>query len=89
MLYSGYTFAELRRLAAADPEARKLLALTDILIDGPFLLEQRDINLVFRGSANQRIIDLPRSLREGRVYELKLGRDAAARGFAPRPSIPA
>jgi len=76
MLYSGYTFEQLRAMAAGDPEVGKLLKLTDILIDGPFLAGQRNIDLVFRGSANQRVIDLPRSLAAGRVYELKLGRDA-------------
>ena len=76
LLYSGYTFEQLRCMAASDLAVKDLLELTDILIDGPFLLEQRDIDLVFRGSANQRIIDVPRSLAAGSVYELKLGRDA-------------
>ena len=42
-----------------------LLDATDVLVDGPFLLEQKDIRLRFRGSANQRILDVPRSLAAG------------------------
>lgn len=76
LLYSGYTYEQLRELAAVDAAVAALLQATDILIDGPFVLEQRNIDLTFRGSANQRIIDLPRSMQEGRVCELKLGREA-------------
>ena len=46
-----------------------LLAVTDVLIDGPFLLEQRDISLAFRGSGNQRLLDVPASLRTGKAVE--------------------
>ncbi len=76
LLYSGYTFEQLPELAAQQPALPKLLKLIDILIDGPFLLAERNIDLVFRGSANQRILDLPRSLTLGRPCELKLGREA-------------
>ena len=44
---------------------RKLLEQLDILVDGPFILEKKDILLSFRGSGNQRILDVPASLREG------------------------
>ena len=44
---------------------RELLSMLDVLVDGPFLLEQKDIRLRFRGSANQRILDVPRSLAAG------------------------
>ena len=49
-LYSGYTYE-----ALLDKE---ILTLADVLVDGPFLLEQKDAGLAFRGSRNQRIIDL-------------------------------
>ena len=42
-----------------------MLSLLDVLVDGPFLLEQTDIRLRFRGIANQRILDVPRSLAAG------------------------
>ncbi len=44
----------------------KLLAQTDILIDGPFLAGEKDLTLRFRGSRNQRVIDMNQTRREGR-----------------------
>ena len=67
MVYSGYTFEQLMERAKSDPATDALLRQTDILIDGPFLLEQRNLELKFRGSDNQRVIDVPRSLAEGRI----------------------
>ena len=49
-LYSGYTYETLRD--------KEILTLADVLVDGPFLLELKDAGLAFRGSRNQRIIDL-------------------------------
>lgn len=54
--YTGYTYEELR--AMADPAVQDLLAVTDILIDGPFIQGERDLTLPFRGSRNQRVIYL-------------------------------
>lgn len=54
--YTGYTYEEL--LERNLPGGKDLLDATDILIDGPFIEEQKDISLPFRGSKNQRIIDL-------------------------------
>lgn len=64
--YSGYTLEELEKMGEADPAVARLLDLCDILIDGPYLEERRDLTLRFRGSANQRIIDL----REERARRL-------------------
>ena len=55
-----------------DPDVQALLGETDVLVDGPFLLEQRDLTLTFRGSANQRLIDVKESQRQGRAVELRL-----------------
>ena len=52
---------------ACTPITRELLSLIDVLVDGPFILEQKDISLRFRGSANQRIIDVPKTLASGEV----------------------
>ena len=65
MVYTGYTVEQLTQKAASDPATAALLAQTDILIDGPFILEQRNLELKFRGSDNQRVIDVPASLRQG------------------------
>lgn len=61
--YSGWTLEEL--LQDTRPGVRELLELADVLVDGPFLLEQRSLTLKWRGSANQRVLDLPRSLAAG------------------------
>lgn len=50
--YSGYTFEQL----CAVPEKRRLLEACDVLVDGPFLLEERSLDLRFRGSKNQRVL---------------------------------
>ncbi len=57
--WSGYTWEELRQDSADKLE---LLSLIDILIDGRFLETEKDLTLQFRGSSNQRIIDVPQSL---------------------------
>ena len=62
--FSGYTIEEL--LAGTDAQ-RKLLALLDVLVDGRFIAEERTLELSFRGSSNQRIIDVGRSLASGRA----------------------
>lgn len=52
--WTGFTIEEIR----ADERLAQLLPYLDVLVDGPFILEQRDITLLFRGSPNQRIIYL-------------------------------
>lgn len=58
-VWSGYTYEEILE----DSKLSKLLPLIDILVDGRFILEQRDLTLNYRGSRNQRIIDVQRSLK--------------------------
>lgn len=55
-IYSGYTLEQLQN--STDNYVRQLLSYCDVLVDGPFKLEQRDLSLPFRGSKNQRIIHL-------------------------------
>ena len=69
--YSGYTFEQ---LLAGTPAQRQLLETLDVLIDGPFLLEERSLELSFRGSRNQRILDVPKSLASGKAVEISAGR---------------
>ncbi len=61
--YSGWTFEQLLEKGKDDPQILRLLSNIDILIDGPFILAQRDLSLLFRGSTNQRILDVPASLK--------------------------
>ena len=63
--YSGYTFEELME----KPEAVELLRHVDVLVDGPFILAQRTLDAKWRGSKNQRLIDVPASLNSGRAVE--------------------
>ncbi|MFZ5592139.1 MAG: anaerobic ribonucleoside-triphosphate reductase activating protein [Bacillota bacterium] len=70
MTYSGYTWEELMELAGQRPAVAELLQQTDYLVDGPFMLARRALDLPFRGSSNQRIIDVPASLRAGRVVQV-------------------
>lgn len=63
--YSGYTFEELMGNSRATTEITKdMLSLIDVLVDGEFVLELKDISLKFRGSSNQRILDVKKSLEK-------------------------
>lgn len=79
--YSGYLFEELHAMAARDKGVKDLLAVTDILVDGPYRIGLRDTSLAFRGSSNQRLIDVPRSLLAGQAV-LWEGTDAGEQLFA-------
>ncbi|MBB1080032.1 anaerobic ribonucleoside-triphosphate reductase activating protein [Limosilactobacillus sp. STM2_1] len=62
--WSGYTWEELMK---ESDDKLELLHYLDILVDGRFLLAKKDLTLQFRGSSNQRIIDVPKSLQQGKV----------------------
>jgi anaerobic ribonucleoside-triphosphate reductase activating protein len=61
--YSGYTWEEIQR----NREMMRLLKQIDVLVDGPYIESQRHLELVFKGSLNQRIIDVVNSLKSGRI----------------------
>lgn len=67
--FSGYLFdRDILAGRLGDPEVTKeFVSYLDVLVDGPFVEEKKDLSLRFRGSANQRIIDVPASLRQGEV----------------------
>ena len=69
--YSGYTFEQLLR---GTPEQRELLDTIDVLIDGPFVQAEKSLELAFRGSRNQRILDVPKSLLAGKAVGITSGR---------------
>ena len=69
-VYSGYTLDQLEAMHNEDVNA--LLDLTDVLIDGRFVLEERDLTLTFRGSRNQRVIDMNLTRQEGHIVEKEL-----------------
>ena len=66
-VFSGYTLEELQDMAVQRADVRELLELTDILIDGPFINELRDLTLQFRGSSNQRVIDMNETRKTGEL----------------------
>ena len=63
-VYTGYTFEQ---LLCGSEDQQALLREADVLIDGPFLLAQRSLDLNFRGSANQRVLNVRESLAAGRA----------------------
>ena len=68
--FAGYTFEELLR----SPAHRCLLETIDVLIDGPYLEAQRSLELNFRGSRNQRILNVPASLDTGKAVAVASSR---------------
>lgn len=65
-LWSGHTWEQLMERKS------ELVPLCDVLVDGPFIEAQKDLTLPFRGSSNQRIIDVKKSLESGKVVEMAL-----------------
>lgn len=63
--FTGYTLEQLWQMNNEDVNA--LLAQTDVLIDGPFIADKKDISLRFRGSSNQRVIDMNETRKVGQI----------------------
>lgn len=61
--YTGFLFEEV----AADAEMSRLLPYLEVLVDGPFVIAEKNLDLYFKGSNNQRLIDVQRTLAEGRI----------------------
>lgn len=67
-IYSGYTFEQIMK----DQKKKELLGMCHVLVDGLFINELKDLKLKFRGSSNQRIIDIGKSIEQGKpvLYEI-------------------
>lgn len=65
MIYTGYLYEKL--LEMKDPAVSRLLELADLLVDGPFVLAEKNLTLSFRGSENQRVIDIGKTRDAGTV----------------------
>jgi len=63
--YTGFLFEDV----VNDEKMSKILPYLEVLVDGPFMLAERNINLLFRGSNNQRLVDVQKSLQVGKVVE--------------------
>lgn len=65
--YTGFLYEEV----LADPVMSQMLPYLEVLVDGPFIESQRNLDLMFRGSNNQRLVDVQASLKAGRVVEFQ------------------
>ncbi len=65
--YTGYTFEQLLKMSETKSSILELLQNIDMLVDGKFILEEKSLEVQFRGSKNQRIIDVQKSLEEHRA----------------------
>jgi anaerobic ribonucleoside-triphosphate reductase activating protein len=67
--YTGWTYEKLLSLSEQDEGIKALLNETDVLVDGPFILSQKSYDVPWRGSKNQRLIDMKATLESGKVVE--------------------
>lgn len=66
-VYTGFTWEELMKLNEKNPIYLEFLKEIDVLVDGRFILEERDLSLLFRGSRNQRLIDVQKTLKNNKI----------------------
>lgn len=66
-IYSGWTYEELLSSFKENPDSGTLLSLCDVLVDGRFELDKKSMELQWKGSSNQRIIDLKETIAAGKV----------------------
>lgn len=69
--YTGFTFERLLEVSKHKPELKEFMENIDVLVDGKFEIEQRSLNLKFKGSRNQRILDMQESLKYGRPVTIE------------------
>lgn len=62
-LYTGYTWEEI----LSESKLKETVSHMDVIVDSPFILKLRDTDLLFKGSSNQRIIDVAKSLKSGKL----------------------
>lgn len=72
MAFTGYTFEQLMEMKEKDPFIKDFLSYLDIIIDGRFVLSQRSLELKYKGSKNQRTIDVQESIKQGRAVEVEI-----------------
>ena len=66
-VYSGFTYEEIIKMSEKQPIYKEFLKNIDVLVDGKFMIEQKDLNLLFRGSKNQRLIDVQKTLKNKEI----------------------
>ncbi len=70
-VYTGYVYDDIVKLSESNPLYRKVLDYIDVLVDGPFVLKLKSFDVPFRGSSNQRLIDVAKTLEKGKVITLE------------------
>lgn len=65
-VWTGFTYGDIRQ----DRSRKRLLSMIDVLIDGRFEIDKKDLNLLYRGSSNQRVIDVQASIRLGEIVTM-------------------
>ena len=66
-MWSGYTFEEI----ASDPSTRDILKYVDVIVDGPFVESKKDLSTPFRGSTNQRIVDVKKTMERHSIVKVR------------------
>ena len=69
--YTGFTFEELKQISKTNSHMNNLLQNIDVLVDGKFEQEQKSLNLYFKGSKNQRVLDVQESLKQNKPIEIE------------------
>ena len=69
--YTGYVYDDIIKLSEKNPLYKEALKYIDVLVDGPFVLKLKSFDVPFRGSSNQRLIDVPKTLKKGKVITLE------------------
>jgi len=72
MAFTGYDFEQLIEMSENNKQVMDFLTCLDIIIDGKFDLKQRSLELKYKGSANQRTIDVKESMKQGRAVEIEI-----------------
>lgn len=78
--FTGYLFDQdiIGKMLDHVPETREILSYIDVLVDGPFEIDKKDITLLYKGSSNQRTIDLKKTLKSGEIVIWDPGNNTTA-----------
>ena len=66
-VYTGFTYEQILKMSKTKPIYKEFLSIIDVLVDGRFIMAERDLSLLFRGSRNQRLIDIPKTLLSNEI----------------------
>ncbi len=80
-VYTGFTFDTLLERSKKEENLKELLKNIDVLVDGKFMIEKKSYDVIFRGSTNQRIIDVKKSLEQNRPIEVAKYKQELTRKF--------